>query len=186
MVLGCSSTPLHKRLGPGWAQNEMMARPATLAECLIRARSSECRCIHSRCRSIRMSFAVKRPRPVTVSSALVARVDAAYSSGSEKLCTVLNGISTSPRASTMHVLEGATLALLVDLRQGCHNKFTAGPLIVHDSDKHTRPGPCRAAPHSTGAASAPRCRAPRRFGQCPERVDAVPDPRTERGCLDAD
>src|SRR6516162_9579504 len=79
-----------------------ISRMLDSAECLIRARSSECRCIHRRCRSIRMSFAVKRPRPVTVSSALVARVDAAYSSGSEKVRTALEGISTSRWGSTMH------------------------------------------------------------------------------------
>jgi hypothetical protein len=74
MPVGCISTPLQRRLGPGAVRNEMMARPDAGAECPIRGRLSKNRCIHRRCRSIRVSLAVKRPRPITVSSALVARI----------------------------------------------------------------------------------------------------------------
>ena len=36
--------------------------------CATRGRSSENRCIHRRCKSMRITFALKRPRPVTVIS----------------------------------------------------------------------------------------------------------------------
>ena len=74
LLLGCISAPLQRKLGPGLVRNEMMARPVILAECVIRGRLSENRCIHRRCRSIRVTLAVKCPRPMTVSSALVLRI----------------------------------------------------------------------------------------------------------------
>jgi hypothetical protein len=55
----------------------MMARPITAAECPTRGKLSENRCIHKRCKSMRVIFAANCPRPVTVISALVARIAAA-------------------------------------------------------------------------------------------------------------
>lgn len=48
---------------------------------------------------MRISFALKSPRRVTVRSAVVARIDAAYSSGSVKAWTALDGI-LSPSLSS--------------------------------------------------------------------------------------
>jgi len=77
MFVGCISAAPASRLGPGWVRNEMIARPLVAAECPMRGRLSENRCIHSRCRSILMISAANRPRPVTATSAFVARMAAA-------------------------------------------------------------------------------------------------------------
>jgi hypothetical protein len=77
MLVGRNSTPLQSRLGPGCVRKVMKVRPGVAAECKIRGKLSDNRCIHRRCRSIRVSFAVKCPRPMTVISARVARIAAA-------------------------------------------------------------------------------------------------------------
>jgi hypothetical protein len=71
-----TSTPLDSRLGPGWVRNAITARPPQPAMWEIRGRLSKNRCIHRRCRSIRVSFAVKCPRSVTVSSYVPCRIAA--------------------------------------------------------------------------------------------------------------
>jgi hypothetical protein len=70
----------------------MIARPLESAECIIRGRFSESRCIHKQRKSTRVMLAEKSPALTTVNSVLAPRIDSAYSSGSVKLRTALDGI----------------------------------------------------------------------------------------------
>jgi len=95
-----------KKLGPGAVRNLTLARPGTWAEWMIRGRLSANRCIHKQCKSMRVSLAWKSPRAATVSSTSPPRIAAAYSSGSVKVRTALEGIWTSPAGFRRNVLEG--------------------------------------------------------------------------------
>src|SRR5262249_50278050 len=74
----------------------------------------------------------------------------------------------------------------LDLCQGCHKRFTGCPRVARAGGERTRQSPCQAALRRPSATRVPRRRAPGRFRQCPERVEPVPDLRTEQGCLDAE
>src|SRR5208283_2888729 len=107
---GVASAPSQSKLGPACVRNEMKVRSGMLAKWATRGRVSENRCIHSRCRSMRTSFAAKCPGCVMETSAFVARTHAAYWSGSENRRTMLAGMPHLPR---WRIVRQRILALIV-------------------------------------------------------------------------
>ena len=103
--------PLRKKLGPGSVLNAITARPPQPATCETRDKFSEKRCIHRRCRSMRVIFAAKYPFSVTVRSTVPCRIDAAYSSGSVNARTALDGMETSKSDLTKRVKMGTVVCL---------------------------------------------------------------------------
>src|ERR1700722_6068673 len=93
MLLQSNSTPPRDKLGPGSVRNTMMAHPPQPSTWDVLARLSEKRCIQRRCKSIRVSVALKIPRWVTVTCTVPWRIAAAYASGSVKVRTGLDAMS---------------------------------------------------------------------------------------------